>query len=158
MSKLTVDPLSLERVLAAADYPHLHALSLINFPEKLLLSQLKGIEGNSSNNFIAKWFKYFRWYCTCSSSWWTIRIFINIIHQNNNKDRFTFKKRESSQSALVDHFPKSLFDFLSLEGTSQTQMFFIINGFGYVLLWRTNSSTTSSPVQSGRIDIVFFGI
>ena len=40
--KLTVDPLSLERVRAAANYPHLHSLSLIHFPTKILLSQLKG--------------------------------------------------------------------------------------------------------------------
>ena len=40
--KLTVDPLSLERVLAVTDYPHLHTLSLINFPAKILLSQLTG--------------------------------------------------------------------------------------------------------------------
>ena len=40
--KLTVDPLSLERVLVTADYPHLNTLSLINFPAKVLLSQLTG--------------------------------------------------------------------------------------------------------------------
>ena len=43
VSKMTVDPLSLERVLATANYPHLHTLSLINFPAETLLSQLKGI-------------------------------------------------------------------------------------------------------------------
>jgi hypothetical protein len=40
--KLTVEPLSLKRVLGIADYPHLHSLSLINFPAKKLLSQLTG--------------------------------------------------------------------------------------------------------------------
>ena len=53
VSKLTLDPLSLERVLATADYPHLHTLSLIHFPAETLLSQLKGMLENSSRNSIA---------------------------------------------------------------------------------------------------------
>jgi hypothetical protein len=40
--KLTVEPLSLERVLGIANYPHLHSLSLVNFPAETLLSQLTG--------------------------------------------------------------------------------------------------------------------
>ena len=40
--KLTIEPLSLERVLGIGDYPHLHSVSLINFPTETLLSQLTG--------------------------------------------------------------------------------------------------------------------
>ena len=40
--RLTVEPLSLERVLGIAHYPHLSSLSLINFPGKALVSQLTG--------------------------------------------------------------------------------------------------------------------
>jgi hypothetical protein len=40
--QLTVEPLSLERVLSSANYPHLHSLSLVNFPSEILLSQLTG--------------------------------------------------------------------------------------------------------------------
>ena len=40
--KLSVQPLSLERVLTIVHYPHLYSLSLINFSIERLLSQLTG--------------------------------------------------------------------------------------------------------------------
>ena len=40
--KLSVGPLTLERVLDIANYPHLHSLSLVSFTAERLLSQLTG--------------------------------------------------------------------------------------------------------------------
>ncbi|CAF0862540.1 unnamed protein product [Adineta ricciae] len=40
--QLTVEPLSLERVLSSANYPYLHSLALVNFPSEILLPQLIG--------------------------------------------------------------------------------------------------------------------
>ncbi len=46
INKLTVQPLSMERLLTI-DYPQLHSLSLVNFKQKILLQYLTGILFNS---------------------------------------------------------------------------------------------------------------
>jgi len=43
INKLTVEPLSMERVLRTAHYPQLHSLSLVNFQAETLLQHLTGL-------------------------------------------------------------------------------------------------------------------
>jgi len=47
INKLTVEPLSMERVLRTAHYPQLHSLSLVNFQAETLSQHLTGLFVNS---------------------------------------------------------------------------------------------------------------
>jgi hypothetical protein len=44
VNKLTVEPHSMERVLRSFNYPQLHSLSLLDFPEEMLSQYLTGIK------------------------------------------------------------------------------------------------------------------
>ncbi len=43
VTKLTLEPLSVERVLGTVDYPQLHSLSFVNFQPEILSRYLAGI-------------------------------------------------------------------------------------------------------------------
>ncbi|CAF4768493.1 unnamed protein product [Rotaria sp. Silwood2] len=47
INKLTVQSLSMERILRTMNYPQLHSLSLVNFKQKILLQHLTGKLFNS---------------------------------------------------------------------------------------------------------------
>jgi hypothetical protein len=46
ITKLTVDPLSMERILGAVHYPQLHSLSLSNYKPEILCQYLTGMFKN----------------------------------------------------------------------------------------------------------------
>jgi len=46
VNKITVEPLSMERVLGAVHYPQLHSLSVINIQDKIFLQHLAGMITN----------------------------------------------------------------------------------------------------------------
>jgi hypothetical protein len=52
VKKLTVEPLSMERILLASKYPELHSLSLVNFEHASLLHHLRGIQLNLVKNIL----------------------------------------------------------------------------------------------------------